>query len=614
MKKQAQAMKMNYGHRAGIAGWPLLKLGNATLRLAGRRTTMLLCSAVAAVAWSGCGGERYGQEVRPLRPDETVERRLAPDELHSYLTELGSGDFVRVVIESEGIGVEARVFRPRTIEPSFTVVHWGATFRGPLILSVQAADAGVYRLEVRRTEDTQLSQSGRYVLHIDELVGAEKYLGRQAALADDRRVAWLREHAIPVRSLSAADEDLSDLESLKDIFHGVRIVMLGSSTYADGASFLAMSRLTKLLHRELGFDILAFSGGLYDCWKAWQFLKQGEDPYRAASRCGAGNWTNSEQVQALLDYLGEAARSDRPLQLWGYDSQFIGPASREFLITDLTAFLDEQGIDTSAFGPGSASRTIFQKLVEAAYWGTYWEGGKTEPLPGAHEQEELLHALNRVREELMVKARVREPAGTAFWSQVLSSVTEFVRYSFLMFSAPDLEETWDAVVDIRDPQMTKNLLWIARDRFPQRKIIVWATAPRIARNPEQIDPRSSLSTKPIRPTLGRSVWEALGEEAYALGFTAYQGQYGLARHSGGPRFDIMPDQDRAAELEELLHAAGFQHAFLDFRRLPPAGSWLREPIFSRVINHRAMKADWTQVLDGVWFHREMTPATYVERE
>ena len=74
----------------------------------------------------------------------------------------------------------------------------------------------------------------------------------------DPRVAWLAEHAIRLRSVSPEDDDFSDLEPLREVLAGVRVVLLGEQSHGDGTVFLAKTRLIEFLQREMGFDVLAF--------------------------------------------------------------------------------------------------------------------------------------------------------------------------------------------------------------------------------------------------------------------------------------------------------------------------------------------------------------------
>jgi len=56
-----------------------------------------------------------------------------------------------------------------------------------------------------------------------------------------------------------------------------------------------------------------------------------------------------------------------------------------------------------------------------------------------------------------------------------------------------------------------------------------------------------------------------------------------------------PDQSEEVEFEELMHAADFEYAIVNFRHLPPGGKRLREQINSRPMANRCMKASWPRV-------------------
>jgi erythromycin esterase-like protein len=87
-----------------------------------------------------------------------------------------------------------------------------------------------------------------------------------------RRVAWLSENAVRIRTVDPAKDDFADLEPLRETLKGVRVVLLGEQNHGDGTTFLAKTRLIRFLHEKMGFDMLAFESGLYDCAKAWDAL------------------------------------------------------------------------------------------------------------------------------------------------------------------------------------------------------------------------------------------------------------------------------------------------------------------------------------------------------
>ncbi len=59
----------------------------------------------------------------------------------------------------------------------------------------------------------------------------------------------------------------------------------------------------------------------------------------------------------------------------------------------------------------------------------------------------------------------------------------------------------------------------------------------------------------------------------------------------------------------MLRLAGFENAFLDMRRRSPGGEWTSEPQFCRALGYKSMRARWPEVLDALYYIREMKPAT-----
>jgi erythromycin esterase-like protein len=170
-----------------------------------------------------------------------------------------------------------------------------------------------------------------------------------AVTAANARVAWLKNHVAPLRSIDPADEDFNDLEPIRQAIGDARIVQLGEQSHGDGATFHARTRLIKLLHQKCGFDLLAFESGLYDCRKAWELLRQGTLSPRDAIRQGVLDiWVSTQEVQPTVQYLAAQARGSQPLEICGFDCQFSGPASSTYLSGDLAAVLDQLAPDALA--------------------------------------------------------------------------------------------------------------------------------------------------------------------------------------------------------------------------------------------------------------------------
>src|SRR5262249_24763985 len=159
--------------------------------------------------------------------------------------------------------------------------------------------------------------------------------GDESSPDSETRVAWLKAHAAPLRSIAPDDADFADLEPFGRAIGDTRIVMLGEQSHGDGATFHAKTRLIRFLHDRCGFDVVAFEGGLYDCHKAWKTLLAGKTPPERAVGNGVfAIWTQSEQVRPLIAYLDQRSKSAPPLELAGFDCQFTAEASMVSLVDD----------------------------------------------------------------------------------------------------------------------------------------------------------------------------------------------------------------------------------------------------------------------------------------
>ncbi len=414
----------------------------------------------------------------------------------------------------------------------------------------------------------------------------------------DPRVAWLRDEAIPIRSLAPGDGDFSDLAPLRAVLAGARVVVLGEATHGDGNTFLAKSRLVRFLHQELGFDVLAFESGFYDCWKAWHRIEAGDDPAAALRQAVFRIWTQSVQVQPLIDHFAAAARSPRPLVLAGIDPQFTGEASGRYLLDDLVRLAEAVGMRGDDLKQRIAGPLA--NLVE----GRYESGEIPEPAARAALVETMADLEGRLRRQGQAVPE------RAFWLRWLESIDDFALNSWSTdFSRSLLEDPEGYAV--RERLMGEQLVWLTRERFPGRKIIAWMHSGHAARGLAGVEVPSPVHARlyrTLQPT-GAVARAALGEEIYVIGVLAYQGRYAKV-------YDRTPDEllrPTAGSLEDLFHRTGHAHAFLDLSRAGRLPRWLRGPLIARPIGYKEMRARWREVYDGFLFLDRMEISERIAR-
>lgn len=427
----------------------------------------------------------------------------------------------------------------------------------------------------------------------------------QLMAQSDSRVAWLREHAIAVRSIDPADQDFTDLDGLRSKLAGVRIVLLGEATHGDGATFLAKTRLVEFLHREMGFDALIFESGFYDCWKAADMLTRGADARRSFQRCVWPMWSARQELDALQDYVERARAGGAPLAVLGLDPDFVMEPSRDYLAAELRVAVAAAGLAADA----AVSELL--SLVDSLY--AYLD--RRSPRPSSEAVERFISTAQAVAQEMDT---VSAPASVdrTYWVRVLENLVSHVRFRLRPAGQPPSRES----IEMRDEQMARNLDWLMREGLPGARVIVWTATLHAARNLSALTVLQDTQAGPwglslqdlqdlqemyrTKQVMGDYLRQEYGDRMYAIGFTALGGTTAAGGLSGTP---IGPPSD--GSLEDLLGRAGFQYAYLNLRNLSTGGTWLSRELTARPLGYGEMRAKWSAVLDGVFFIRTMTPST-----
>lgn len=411
------------------------------------------------------------------------------------------------------------------------------------------------------------------------------------------RIAWLSRNAIQINSIdpTIANDDFADLKPLKAAIGNSRIVVLGEQSHGDGATFLAKGRLIKFLHQRMGFDVLAWEAGLFNCHDMDAAVRDPALPIDEAMRRGLYPiWAMSAQVRPVFEYARSVATTDRPLEMIGFDDQFSGTGGISRWRDTLIKFIDKvdrailpDGLRSSllndprniVFKPNSKAADI--RLV-AEKWKALPEvfdkaRAKLESTHGAREVTLMRRTVDDALLAMEGLARLRDSKGE--------------------FKAADNNQ--------RDQRMGENLIWLANERYKNRRIIVWAAAFHTLHEPSAIKLGSdaTFSYEGVI-TMGQVAGKSLNNGIYTIGFTAAEGKAGNV--TGGPTLDLKPPAD--GSFEDLCLAVGHRFLFVNLRTLP-AAHWLRSPIEASPLSYSPIETDWTRQLDGLVFTRTMFPSS-----
>jgi erythromycin esterase len=369
-------------------------------------------------------------------------------------------------------------------------------------------------------------------------------------------------------------------------------VWLAEGDNGGGSDVLAKTRLVRFLHEHLDFDVLAFQAGIHSSMATWRGLRIGEEPRAALTKSVFGALARSAEAEALVQYLAARARTPRPLEVAGFDSQFTGTAART-LLPELQTFLaTHQVAATVTDGEATATRVVAGTIA-----GQFRSGAT---LPSAADQSAAVQAL---RETAVAIERYLDGADAARWAQIARSTAVQVDLA--------LNNTRGAGTDVYMRgfirQMGENLAWLATRGYAGRKIIVWSHTLHAIQ-----DPTAAAATRATGTSVRAAMSETAGLDSFAIGLTSHAGRSHLVTGADDYYQDLMPAQYPPVDFETLMDAAGFRIGFVDLRSAQRRGDWPGGRFAARPLYLITEEADWSAALDALLFIRDQQPRTRVK--
>jgi len=395
-----------------------------------------------------------------------------------------------------------------------------------------------------------------------------------------------------IKTIDPKDEDYSDLQFLKKIIErdSVQVILLGEANHGDGSTFLAKSRIIKFLHKEAGFDVLAFESGLYDCTSGWERIKQSGKYYEEIRRAVFALWVGTIECEDLLDYLQNTLTTSRPLELSGFDSQITGTS-----YNNCRVFCEEM----KKQAPDLLTQREENLFVKLACLEEEVKYGKDRTYAVS-----LLDKVCSKFDSLLLLDNKYE-----YWKQLAYGVRASYKSNVVFNTNPQLDNP-DIDINERDKQMGNNLVWLLKNKYKNRKVIVWAASFHNSRNLGELTAYNdslALMNKMYKKatTMGDVLHKSIGNKMYSVFFTSYKGS-GTNIISSAP---FVIDEASEYSLENILKGLGHEYTFIDLRN-PQNPGWVKQGFISRPIGHREMKGNWANVTDGIFYIEEMEPSNF----
>ncbi|MFF1693778.1 erythromycin esterase family protein [Streptomyces sp. NPDC058257] len=321
---------------------------------------------------------------------------------------------------------------------------------------------------------------------------------------------WLRGHAVPLGHLDPA-APLDDLEPLRDILDGVRVVALGEHSHFIAEFVQMRQRILRFLVERCGFTVLAFEYGFSEGFPldAWA-RGQGTDDDLCAHLAG----TVPIGLQEPLRFLrGHNRTATPPVSFAGIDI----PAAGGSLLPALAPVADYlREVDPESLPTVRAATAIAESFAgdSAAVAAPAWARLTTA------EQDTLSALLAR----LLIRFRSLKPlylsrADRRGYDIALRRLEGACHgdYTFRAMAGLFAGDGLTADTSARDLYMAQSLLWHLNRLEPDARVVLAAHNAHIQKTPIAFD--GHLTGLPM----GQHLHNALGDAYFALGLTSATG-------------------------------------------------------------------------------------------
>jgi len=348
----------------------------------------------------------------------------------------------------------------------------------------------------------------------------------QASSEDPEWSAWVNANAVPIRSLTS--DNFSDLQFLKPLLDGKRIVQLGESGHGVGQFDAAKVRLIKFLHEELGYDVIAFESGLFECWDA-DARASTLDVSTLMRSCIFAVW-HAAETAPLFEYIQKTKQTDRPLTLAGFDVQLSsveGAARRPPFLRHMAATVDT----TFAKEIMRVDSTYILGWISSAVPRTWFQNNRAM-LDSTYAR----HAkLMRDNQATLSKSRGIEAA------RVAQAVGEYTPAATRELAEP--QGSYESGT-ARDSGMARNVTFLRETLYPTKKMIVWAHNYHVRY--DNANTTAPFQANPSWRTMGAWIADRHRAETYSIGLFMYRGAAKQLRR------DLVHRPDDAADVHHAV--------------------------------------------------------------
>lgn len=246
-------------------------------------------------------------------------------------------------------------------------------------------------------------------------------------------------------------------DSLKTLLNTKRIICLGESEHLIETFSQCKTELVKYLHENLGYEVLAFEGGVLKISNAYYNIKSDT---AALKESLYGIW-KSESVLGLFRYSKQNKNSQDPLIFTGFDVKSGLSNSASVWLGNIFKVINSKYAETVYL-----TDTLFiNKSTPYDHYNKPKFIPKSEAIVFQTFYASLLDTLN-IHKDILIKQNILDETQFKIIKQSILNrkyLAEFITFT-----------DFESASHYRDSIMSQNIQWLVNDLYKDKKIILWA--------------------------------------------------------------------------------------------------------------------------------------------
>lgn len=368
----------------------------------------------------------------------------------------------------------------------------------------------------------------------------------------------------------------SNLKILNKYLTNAQIISLGEQTHLDGATLDAKVQLVKYLHEQLGFNVLAFESGYYECSEANKLLSNHQQDI--LKNAVFGIW-NTKALNHLENYILQTQNTPHPLQVTGFDFQFSGQLAKKYLINDLEEVLKKLG-DTSILLSAKWNPFSIATAKQIRYSNYFKKPNREDTAIIGETIRSILNFFVIIKEKPNTNIQLINKWETVCYNLIADTKHRFQNKNY------------------RDSIMAENLLKLKDKEFSGEKIICWNATSHFIYNPTFIDEKLYKEFVPM----GEYLHKKLGNNLYTIGFTSFEGKAGSVI-----KYKLKSPPENS--IESIFAKSDIDYGFIDFNSQKSGNrNPFNEIQSTRMLGNQFMQMPLNKVINGLFYIKDAYPS------